>query len=61
VDIEATIERVGRSMTTTSARLRQEGQILQVAHAASSTTRPGLSYDGLCCIGRSLTTARLLG
>ena len=45
VDIEVTIERVGRSMTTTSARLLQEGRVVQVAHAASSTARPGLSYD----------------
>ena len=45
VDIEVTVERTGKSMTTTSARLLQEGRVLQVAHAASSTTRPGLAYD----------------
>lgn len=45
VDIEVTVERTGRSMTTTSARLMQDGRVLQVAHAASSTTRPGLAYD----------------
>ncbi len=45
VDIEVTVERVGRSMTTTSARLLQAGKVLQVAHAASSTARPGLAYD----------------
>ncbi len=45
VDIEVTVERVGRSMTSTSARLIQEGKVLQVAHGASSTTRPGLAYD----------------
>jgi acyl-CoA thioesterase len=45
VDVEVTVERVGKSMTTTSARLLQEGRVLQVAHAASSTTRPGLAYD----------------
>ena len=45
VDIEVTVERTGRSMTTTSARLLQEGRVLQVTHAASSTTRPGLAYD----------------
>src|SRR5207237_9853176 len=45
VDIEVTVERAGRSMTTTSARLLQEGRVLQVAHAASSTPWPGLSYD----------------
>ena len=45
VDVEVTIERAGRSMTTTSARLVQDGQVLQIAHAASSPSRPGLSYD----------------
>jgi acyl-CoA thioesterase len=45
VDIEVTVERTGRSMTTTGARLLQEGKLLQIAHAASSTTRPGLAYD----------------
>jgi acyl-CoA thioesterase len=45
VDIEVTVERTGNSMTTTSARLLQEGRVLQVAHAASSTVRPGLAYD----------------
>ena len=45
VDIEVTVERTGKSMTTTSARLLQEGRVLQVAHAASSTARPGLAYD----------------
>jgi acyl-CoA thioesterase len=45
VDIEVTVERTGGSMTTTSARLVQEGRVLQVAHAASSTARPGLTYD----------------
>ena len=47
VDIEVVVERAGRSMTTTTARLLQEGSVLQVAHAASSTTRPGLTYDDL--------------
>jgi acyl-CoA thioesterase len=45
VEIEVTVERAGRSMTTTSARLLQEGRVLQVAHAVSSTPWPGLSYD----------------
>jgi acyl-CoA thioesterase len=45
VDVEVTVERTGRSMTTTSARLLQDGKVLQVAHAASSTPRPGLAYD----------------
>jgi acyl-CoA thioesterase len=47
VDIEVSVERAGRSMTTTSARLLQEGRVLQVAHAASSPSRPGISYDDL--------------
>ena len=47
VDIEVSVERAGRSMTTTSARLLQERQVLQVAHAASSPARPGISYDDL--------------
>lgn len=45
VEVEVTIERSGRSMTTTSARMTQHGTVLQVAHAASSTGRPGISYD----------------
>ena len=45
VDIEVAVERTGKSMTTTSARLRQDGRVLQIAHAASSTARPGLAYD----------------
>jgi acyl-CoA thioesterase len=45
VDVEVAVERAGKSMTTTSARLLQEGRVLQVAHAASSTARPGLAYD----------------
>lgn len=45
VEVEVTVERSGRSMTTTSARLLQEGRVLQVAHAVSSPPRPGLAYD----------------
>ena len=45
VELEVRVERVGRSMTTTSARLLQEGRVLQVAHAVSSRPWPGLSYD----------------
>lgn len=45
VELEVAVERTGTSMTTTTARLLQEGRVLQVAHAASSTTRPGLAYD----------------
>jgi acyl-CoA thioesterase len=45
VELEVSVERVGRSMTTTSARLLQDGRLLQVAHAVSSPPWPGLSYD----------------
>jgi acyl-CoA thioesterase len=45
VEIEVTVERAGRSMTTTSARLLQQGRLLQVAHAVSSVPWPGLAYD----------------
>jgi acyl-CoA thioesterase len=44
-EIEVRVERAGRSMTTTTARLLQEGRVLQVAHAVSSTPWPGLTYD----------------
>ena len=47
VEVEVTIERAGRSMTTTSARLLQDGKVLQVAHAMSSPTWPGIAYDDL--------------
>ncbi len=49
VEIEVSVERVGRSMTTTSARLLQEGRVLQVAHAVNSTSRPGMPYDEYVC------------
>ena len=48
-EIEVSVERVGRSMTTTSARLLQEGRVLQVAHAVNSTSRPGVPYDEYVC------------
>ena len=47
VDIEVSVERAGWSMTTTRGRLLQEGKVLQVAHAASSPSRPGIAYDDL--------------
>ncbi len=46
-DVAVTIERSGRSVTATSARLLQEGQVLLVAHAISSPARPGLAYDDI--------------
>jgi len=45
VEVEVAVERSGRSMTTTSARLFQQGRLLQVAHAVSSGPWPGLAYD----------------
>lgn len=45
VEIAVHIERAGRSMTTTSARLLQDRRVLLVAHAVSSSPWPGLSYD----------------
>jgi acyl-CoA thioesterase len=45
VEVEVTVERAGRSMTTTSARLLQQGRLLQVAHAVSSVSWPGIAYD----------------
>jgi acyl-CoA thioesterase len=47
VEIEVTVERSGRSMTTTSARLLQDGRVMLVAHAISSPAWPGLAYDDL--------------
>jgi acyl-CoA thioesterase len=45
VEIEVVIERSGRSMTTSSARLRQGDDVVLVAHAVSASPRPGLIYD----------------
>lgn len=45
VEVAVTVERAGRSMTTTSARLLQDDRVLQVAHAVSSPPWPGLAYD----------------
>ena len=46
VEIEVTVERAGRSMTTTSARLLQQGRLLQVAHAVSSVPAAGQACAG---------------
>jgi acyl-CoA thioesterase len=40
-------ERVGRSLTTASARLEQEGRLCALALAAFSKERPGPSFDHL--------------
>jgi hypothetical protein len=46
-EVEVHVERAGRSITTTSARLLQEGRVLLVVHAVSSPSWPGMSYDDL--------------
>src|SRR3954452_2693367 len=45
VEIDVVVERAGRSLTTSSARLRQGDDVRLVAHALSAPPRPGLSYD----------------
>ena len=44
-EVEVTVERSGRSVTMTSARLLQARQVLLVAQAVSSPPRAGLAYD----------------
>jgi hypothetical protein len=44
-EVEVRVERAGRSVTTTSARLLQGDQVRLVAHAVSSPDRPGPAYD----------------
>jgi hypothetical protein len=44
-EVEVTVERAGRSVTTTTARLLQAGKVRLVAHAVSSPAWPGLAYD----------------
>ena len=43
-DVEVTVERSGRSMTSVSARLTQGGRALAIAVAALSTPRPGPEF-----------------
>ncbi len=45
VDIEVALERRGRSITHTSARLSQDGKIMATALAAFSTAWTGLDFD----------------
>lgn len=44
-EVEVVVERAGRTMTTTTARLRQGGRVRLVAHAISSASWAGLAYD----------------
>lgn len=46
-EVEVHVEREGRSVTNTSARLVQDGRVRLVAHAVSSPARPGLAYNDL--------------
>jgi acyl-CoA thioesterase len=45
--VDVRIERAGRSITTTSARMFQGDRLLLVAHAVSSPAWPGLDYNDL--------------
>lgn len=45
VEIEVTLERKGRSITHTSARLSQEGKVMATSLAAFSTPWTGLDFD----------------
>lgn len=47
VEIETQRERVGRSMTTCSARLSQDGRLVALALGAFSTPRPGIEFCDL--------------
>lgn len=46
-EVEVTIERAGKSLTTASARMRQEGNLLLVTHAIFSPARGGLTFAEL--------------
>jgi acyl-CoA thioesterase len=46
-DVEVVVERTGRSLTSVSARLTQEGRALAIAVAAMSTPRPGPEFCAL--------------
>ncbi len=43
-DVDVTVERTGRSLTSVSARLVQEGRTLAIVVAAFSTPRPGPEF-----------------
>ncbi len=44
VEVEVTVERQGRSMTSASARLVQDGRLLALAVGAFSTSRPSIEF-----------------
>ena len=45
VDLDVAVERVGRSMTATTARMNQNGELLATVQAAFSSARRGASFD----------------
>jgi acyl-CoA thioesterase len=45
VDLEVTVDRIGRSYSSTSARLFQEGKLCGVSHCAFGVSVEGDSYD----------------
>jgi acyl-CoA thioesterase len=47
VEIAVTVERTGRSMTSASARLVQQGRLLAIAVGAFSTSRPSIEFNTL--------------
>jgi acyl-CoA thioesterase len=47
VEIATTIEREGRSLTTCSARMEQDGRLVALAIAAFSAPRPGVEFCDL--------------
>ncbi|MFP5298196.1 MAG: acyl-CoA thioesterase [Actinomycetota bacterium] len=47
VEIEVSIERVGRSFSSTTARMFQEGRLCATSHCAFALPRDGDSYDEL--------------
>jgi len=47
VEVQVTIERQGRSLTSASARLVQDGRLLAIAVGAFSTSRPSIEFNDL--------------
>jgi acyl-CoA thioesterase len=45
LEIDVRVERTGRAMTSTSARVTQEGQTVALSLAAFSATRDGFAFD----------------
>ena len=47
VEVQVTVERQGRSLTSASARLVQDGRLLAIAVGAFSTSRPSVEFNDL--------------